>query len=168
MTPNWGAESDDQNPYRSPTSGRHSADAPELPRTYMPGELFVVSSFKDSVEAHLFKNELENNGIKASIDSETVTALFSGPSSIFWTEVLVMGSDSERALEIKKKWRRPQFKFGSAPVSVGKSITDAENVSQTRDQSSGSSENTCSELASITIHPPASISASSCCGAQPE
>ena len=74
----------------------------------MAGKLIVLSTFDNSVDAHLFKNELENNGIQASINNETTTAIFgatiAGSSSAFWIEVLIMESDANRALEIKNSW----------------------------------------------------------------
>jgi len=102
-------ESNEQNPYRPPNAnGESEADADERPPRGMAGKLLVLSTFENSVDAHLFKNELENKGIRASINNETTTAIFGatigGPSSAFWIEVLVMESDAERALEIKTQW----------------------------------------------------------------
>jgi len=54
----------------------------------MTGKLVVLSTFESSVEAHLFKNELENNGIRASVSNENSTAIFGA----------TIGGDSENGL----------------------------------------------------------------------
>ncbi len=76
----------------------------------MTGKLIVLSTFNNSADAHLFKNELENNGIKASVNNESSTAIFgatiAGPSSAFWIEVLVMETDVEQAMEVKNAWNQ--------------------------------------------------------------
>ena len=104
-------ESNEQNPYRPPNANAESgadADAGERTPQGMAGKLLVLSTFQNSVDAHLFKNELENQGIRASINNETTTAIFGatigGPSSAFSIEVLIMESDAEQALEIKNQW----------------------------------------------------------------
>lgn len=76
------------------------------------GKLVVLSTFENSVEAHMFRNELESHGIDAKVGNETSTAIFGatigGSSSAFWIEVLIMESDSARGLEIKQRWAKRQ------------------------------------------------------------
>ena len=99
-----------ENPYRPP-SGSDSADRSsehEPERKGMTGKLIVLSTFDNSVDAHFFKNELENNGIQAAVNNESTTATFgatiAGASSAFWIEVVIMESDAERGLKIKNQW----------------------------------------------------------------
>ena len=97
------------NPYQSPkTKSSPRADESPVKPQGMTGKLVVLSTFESSVEAHLFKNELENNGIRASVSNENSTAIFGatigGSSSAFWIEVCVMEADAERGLEIKTEW----------------------------------------------------------------
>ena len=101
-------ESNDQNPY-SPPNFKAAPEVDESPAAKgLTGKLVVLSTFESSIEAHFFKNELENHGIRAAVGNETSTAIFGptigGPSSAFWIEVLVMEDDAERGLEIKKEW----------------------------------------------------------------
>ena len=99
-------EPNEENPYRSPRVQR-DPQTDETPQG-MTGKLVVLSTFESSVEAHLFKNELENNGIKAAVSNENSTAIFGatigGSSSAFWIEVMIMESDADRGLEIKSNW----------------------------------------------------------------
>ena len=104
-------DTNEPNPYRSPTanSDPRSDDPQEKPEG-LTGKLVVLATFDSVVEAHLFKQELENNGIKAAIANETTGAVFgftlAGQSSAFWIEVLVMDADSERGLEVKTAWNQ--------------------------------------------------------------
>ena len=104
-------ESEKPNPYRSPnfkSEGQYELEEKFVTPQAMTGKLVVLSTFESSIEAHLFKNELENNGIRASVSNENSTAIFgatiAGSSSAFWIEVLVMEADADRALKIKAQW----------------------------------------------------------------
>ena len=102
-------EPDEQNPYRPPNfnAAPEADELPEPPEGLI-GKLVVLSTFESAIEAHFFKNELENHGIRAAVGNETSTAIFGptigGPSSAFWIEVLVLEEDAERGLEVKKEW----------------------------------------------------------------
>ena len=103
---------EDRTPYRPPDSiGRegHNEDGNERAADDgLSGKLLVLATFDNSIDAHLFRNELESHGIPASVNNENTTALFgttiTGPSSAFWVEVLIMEADAERGLEIKNEW----------------------------------------------------------------
>lgn len=109
----------DRNPYRPPDSVYRSPDPDDqaedhsnrrddAPHEGLSGKLLVLATFDNSIDAHLFRNELESNGIPASVNNENTTAIFgatiTGPSSAFWVEVLIMEADAERGLEIKNEW----------------------------------------------------------------
>lgn len=73
-----------------------------------PDKLVLLSTFTNTHEAHLFRIELEQHGIEATVANELTTPLFgatiAGPSSAFWIEVLVLEADVEKALEIKNQF----------------------------------------------------------------
>lgn len=111
------AQPDDKNPYRPPASSSHSArDSQTDPKgsdrdfeaRNRHGKLVVLSTFDNATDAHLFRNELVENGIDACVANESTTAAFgatiAGPTSAFWIEVLVFEADAEKALEVKEQW----------------------------------------------------------------
>ena len=99
-----------QNPNQSPAfklgSDHSDATRPSGPTDQ---KLIVLSTFENSVEAHMFRNELESHGIEARVGNENTTATLGlragSQSSAFWIEVLIMESDAEKGLEIKRAWQ---------------------------------------------------------------
>ena len=89
---------DDVNPYQSPLSSSIRSGEND-------DKIVVLASFDSSSEAHLFRNELVNNGIDARLSNEETMALgvTSGGTGIT-LEVLVLESQADRALVIKQKW----------------------------------------------------------------
>lgn len=69
-------------------------------------QLVVLSTFENAPEAHCLRMELESNGIRAAVSNElsaqTIGASLFGRISAIWIEVLVLKSDAERALQIKR------------------------------------------------------------------
>jgi hypothetical protein len=105
-------KSEDQNPYEPPkteilnTRAENPIGNPAESKSDAD-KLIVLSTFDNSIDAHLFRNELTEHGISARIGNETTTifgATIAGPSSAFWIEVLVLQSDVEAALSIKTRW----------------------------------------------------------------
>ena len=100
---------DDNNPYRSPPNN----DAVEEKRPHsstrepLYGRLVTLAQFDDSVDAHLFRNELELNGVNAAVTNESASflgATLAGQASIFTIDVMIMESDAEAGLEVKNRW----------------------------------------------------------------
>jgi hypothetical protein len=79
----------------------------------------VLASFDNSLDAHTFKNVLEQNGIDSSVNNETTTAIFgltiAGPSSAFSVEVVIRQSDAEAALAVKQQFMS-SLPADSAPI----------------------------------------------------
>ena len=105
------------NPYRTPKTDledgkpvkdKLNSNSQPLKDIQSGDKLVVLSTYDNSIDAHMFRNELEQHGITARVGNETTTAIFgatiAGPSSAFWIEVLVLESQSDKALEIKNKW----------------------------------------------------------------
>lgn len=100
---------DDINPYRSPPNNDAQREIePESPsRTPLYGRLVTLAQFDDSVDAHLFRNELELNGVNAAVTNESASflgATLAGQASIFTIDVMIMEADVEAGLEIKERW----------------------------------------------------------------
>ena len=100
---------DDNNPYRPlPSNDAAKQARPEIPlREPLYGRVITLAQFDDSVDAHLFRNELEANGVNAAVTNESSSSLgatLAGQASIFTIDVMIMESDSEAGLEIKKRW----------------------------------------------------------------
>lgn len=98
------------NPYESNNlSGSEKSE----PRPHQKGDkLVVLATFDNSVDAHFLRNQLMEAGIRAEVANETTASMFSatlaGPSSAFWIEVLVLHTDTEKALIIKENFQSDQ------------------------------------------------------------
>jgi len=89
---------DDLNPYQSPASSSMGSDGDTE-------QIIVLASFDSSFEAHLFRNELIDNGIDARIANEasgSLGAAFGGTAIPFL--VIVLKSQVDDALVIKEQW----------------------------------------------------------------
>ena len=101
-------ESDSVNPYESPKSDADDrVDERPAPSGPNHEKLVTLATFDNPYDAHLLRNELENNGIDATVANEASTSIFGativGPSRAFWIEVLVKESDAKAALLIKEQ-----------------------------------------------------------------
>jgi len=101
---------EDTNPYRSPPNSNSvpqekvESDSGEI----LYGRLLTLATFVESVDAHLFRNELQNHGIRAAVTNENSTAIFgatiAGQSAAFTIDVMIMETDAEAGLEVKQRW----------------------------------------------------------------
>lgn len=93
------------NPYQSPKS---IEAPPSFGGAQNDDKLVVLAAFDNPIDAHTFKNVLEQNGIDASVNNETTTAIFgltiAGPSSAFSIEVVIRKSDAEAGLAVKERF----------------------------------------------------------------
>ena len=101
---------DDNNPYRSPPNSNSVPQKKGKSKSgdVLYGRLLTLATFTESVDAHLFRNELNSHGINVAVTNENSTALFgattAGQSAAFTIEVMIMEKDAEAGLEIKERW----------------------------------------------------------------
>ena len=101
---------DDINPYRSPPESEslpiNSID--DGKSEILHGRLLTLATFTEAIDAHLFRNELALHGINSAVTNENSTAIFgatvAGQSAAFTVDVMIMETDAERGLEVKKQW----------------------------------------------------------------
>ena len=101
--------SESVNPYESPESdadARGDDGSAWSPRDH--DKLVTLATFDNPFDAHLLRNELQTNGIDASVTNEASTsvlgATIAGPSRAFWIEVVIKQSDAKAALLIKEQF----------------------------------------------------------------
>ena len=71
-------------------------------------KLVTLATFDNPFDAHLLRNELQENGIAAVVANEASTsvmgATIAGPSRAFWIEVVVKQADAKAALLVKEQF----------------------------------------------------------------
>jgi len=125
---------DEINPYQSPPDSSAIPDekAKSNSRKLLGGRLLTLATFVPPAEAHLFRNELELHGINAAIANEHTAILgttMAGQTAAFTTNVMIMETDAEAALEIKKRWvaskkgaEEPEHEISEWTCSCGETV----------------------------------------------
>lgn len=111
------------NPYQPPgQQASNQLPNSQPPRTFLDitrafdeshfDQLVVLATFDNPADAHFLCTLLRERGIKASVNNESSSNLFSFPmagmTSAFWLEVQVLKSDFDAAHQVKQEFLKNQ------------------------------------------------------------